>query len=561
MWIFRFRQNIRNIFRFITILFIIIGHYLRNWFTAGPLRGIFDPKGTRRMSRSERLRHLIEDLGPTFIKFGQIIADRPDLASENLRLELKKLQSSARPFDDDIARKIIEQELGDSIENVFDSFENKHIAAASIGQVYRAKLKTGERVVLKVQRPGIRPKIQLDLILIQFFAKKIQKSYPELQSFNLVTFIKDFGGIVLKELDFQNEVSNMKRFGHMFIDNETCAVPHVYSKYCTPRLLVMEYIEGISPDSVAELKANGFDPQIIAENGVNVILTMILKHGFFHADPHAGNIFIRGNNQIVLLDHGMCASLRPKQIIGLIDFLIAFSDKNPRKVAKALIEFTMSPNFNQMEDLEFEVNELIEKYAYVEYKELDISGVFNDTFKLLMKYEISIPSNLYMLLKALVTIQKVAENLEADISIVEMIKPFATQKIMEKFSWKNIKDTIVESAEDYLYFFQKMPKDIKEIITKFKTKGLQHEINFGNQGISNKQIRGHIYRLGIVLMLGFLLICVTLLKVYNVQPKTSSKGHTYFTEIFGNYPDILFILLFIISILLILRYMFYSNNK
>lgn len=553
MWIFKFRQNIRNVFRFASILFIILGHYFRNWFTTGPLRAIFDPKGKRRMSRAERLRHIIEDLGPTFVKFGQIVADRPDLASENLRIELKKLQSSAKPFDDDQAKNLIEIELGDAIENVFEEFNEQHIASASIGQVYIAKLKTGEKVVLKIQRPRIRQKIKLDIILIQFFAQKIQKSYPELQSFNIVNFIKDFGEIILKELDFTNEVSNMLRFTNMFKDVEEVHVPKVYSKYCTPRLLIMEYIDGTKPDSVYDLKIQGYDPQIIAENGMNAILTMILKHGFFHADPHPGNIFIRGNNQLVLIDFGMCSSLKPKQIHGLIHFLMGFADKNPHKIANALLELTEAGYFTDIEQLEFEINELIEKYAYLDYTSVDVSGLFTDTFKLLMKYEIQIPSNLYMLLKTLITIQNLAESLQAELSMVDMIRPYAREKIFEKFSWQAIKQKITSSAEDYLYLLESFPKDLRQIMSNFKNHGLQHEINFGKDGISNRQIRSHIYRIGSILMVGFLLICVTLLKVYNVQTATNSSGKTYLKTIYGNYPDILFITTFVIAVFVVLR--------
>jgi len=513
------------------------------------------------MSRSERLRHIIEDLGPTFVKFGQIVADRPDLASENMRIELKKLQSSAKPFDDDQAKKLIEEELGQSVDAIFDEFNEKHIASASIGQVYYAKLKTGEKVVLKIQRPQIRSKIKLDIILLQFFAQKIQKSYPELQSFNIVNFVKDFGVIILKELDFSNEVSNMLRFTNMFKDVESVHVPKVYTKYCTPRLLIMEYVDGTKPDSIDDIISKGFDPQKIAENGMNAILTMILKHELCHADPHAGNIFIRGDNQLVLLDFGMCASLKPKQIYGLINFLMGFADKNQKKIAKSLLAMTEAGHFSQIEELEFEINEIIEKYSYLEYHNIDVSGLFTDTFKLLMKHEIKIPSNLYMLLKTLITIQNLADSLKADLSMVDMIRPFAKEKIMEKFSWSAIKQNVLSSAEDYLYLVETFPKDLRQIMTNFKNHGLQHEINFGKDGFSNRQIRSHIYRIGSVLMIGFLLICVTLLKVYNVQPATNSSGNTYFKEIYGNYPDILFIITFIIAVFVILRLIIRTTNN
>lgn len=559
MWIFRLNSNLKNFFRLLTIIRIVLHHYLANWFSTGPLRAIFDPRGKNRKSRSERLRMIIEDLGPTFIKFGQILADRPDLASENLRVELKKLQSSARPLDDVLAIEIIERELGNSITKLFSEFDTRHIASASIGQIYKAKLLSGEEVVLKVQRPNIREKIKLDIILLKIFARKITKSYPELSTFNIVSFVEDFGQIVLKELDFTNEQSNMLRFSNMFKDDERVYIPKVFTKYCTPRVLTMEFIAGDLPDKPELLKSKGYDLHQIAENGVNVILTMILKHGFFHADPHAGNIFIRGNNQLVLIDHGMCASLKPKQIDGLISFLIGFADKNPHKIAKALLKLTEVDHLSEMENLEFEINELIEKYAYLSYENVDISGLFTDTFKLLMKYGINVPSSLYMLLKTLITIQKLAESLHVQMDLISMIKPYAKEKIKERFSWSNIKSRLVNVAEDYLYLVETLPKDIRSIVTGFKEDGLRHHVKFGEDGLSSKQIKGLVYKVGSYIMLGVLLICATLLKIYNVQPITT-KGGTVMHELFGNFPDIFFVTTVIISIFVVLRLMFRSQN-
>lgn len=534
MWIFRFNRNIKNFFRLLTILNIIISHTLRNWFYSGPFRKIFDPKGKKRVSRAERFRLIVEDLGPTFIKFGQILADRPDLVSENLRIELKKLQSSARPFDDEEAISIIETELGNDVDNVFSYIDRKHIASASIAQVFRATLVNGEKVILKVQRPGIKRKIELDLKLMQIFAKRIHKAYPELSSFNLVSFIDTFGDILLKELDFTHEMSNMLRFTHIFKEDERCHIPRVYSRYCTPRLLVMEYIEGYNPSNIELLREKGFSTQTIAENGVNIVLTMILRHGFFHADPHPGNIFIRGNNQVVLIDHGMCGTLKPKQINGLVNFLPGFSDQNSIKITKALLQLTETKSFQNYEDMEFEIDELIKTYSYLDYNQIDISSLFSDTFKVLMKYGIVIPANLYMLLKTLVTIQNLAEELEAKISLPEMIRPFAKEKIMERFSWESIKGKVVNSVEDYLYLVEHLPRDIGEIVTNFKNDGLKHTIKLGEDSISNRQIRAHINRLGVILLIGFMLVCSTLLMIYS-KPTDFSRDFFYFSVIIAGF--------------------------
>ena len=541
MWIFRFSTNIKNAFRLIDILFIVMLHGIKNWYNGSIFRKILDPKGKKRISKAARFRMLIEDLGPTFIKFGQILADRPDLLNEHLRAELKKLQTSARPFDDDQAIAIIEEELNDEVENLFSYIDRKHIASASIAQVFRGKLINGDRVILKVQRPGIDRIIKLDLTLMKIFAKRLHRLYPQMNTFNLVSFVDTFGDILLKELDFTHEMANMLRFTKIFQDDERCYIPRVYTRYCTAKLLVMEYIDGYNPNDVVTLRENGFSTQQIAENGVNIVLTMILRHGFFHADPHPGNIFIRGNNQFVLIDHGMCGTLKPKQISGLLNFLMGFADQNPRKISKALLNLTETKDFLDTEDMEYEIHELINTYGFMSYSQIDISKLFSDTYKILSKYQIVIPANLYMLLKTIATIQNFAENLDANVSMPEMIRPYAKEKIMEKFSFDHIKSKIMNTVDDYLYFVEQMPRDVKEIVTNFKKEGIKHTIKIGDQSFSNKQVRGHINRLGVILLMGFMLICSTLIMIY--------KEHSPMAEFFFGFSVVLTSLVLIRSML------------
>ena len=235
MWIFQIARFFRNFFRLIAIFFIILKHVAKNWMYNTWLRRIFDPKGKRLTSRAEQLRQTIEELGPTFVKFGQIVADRPDLASDHLREELKKLQSNARPMDDGEAISLIETELGAPIEEVFFTLEKKHIASASIAQVYSGVLRTSERVAIKIQRPNIKNKIEIDLILMKILAKQVVKTYPGLTSFNLIGFVEDFGENLMKELDFNNEASNMLRFADMFKDDPRCYIPKVFIHHCRQR--------------------------------------------------------------------------------------------------------------------------------------------------------------------------------------------------------------------------------------------------------------------------------------------------------------------------------------
>ncbi len=514
MWIFQIARFFRNVFRLIAIFFIILKHVVKNWMYNTWLRRIFDPKGKRLTTRAEQLRQTIEELGPTFVKFGQIVADRPDLASDHLREELKKLQSNARPMDDGEAISLIEMELGDPLEEVFLTLEKKHLASASIAQVYSAVLRTGERVAIKIQRPNIKHKIQIDLILMKVLAKQVVKTYPGLASFNLIGFVEDFGENLMKELDFNNEASNMLRFTDMFKDDPTCYIPKVFIQHCRQRLLVMEYIEGLRPDDIDGLRAAGFDPQVIAVNGTHIILKMILRHGFFHADPHPGNIFIRGDNQIVLLDHGMAASLKPKQIQALINFMLGFSKNDPHRIAKSLLSLSEITYFKEMEDLEFRLGEIIKKYSYMSYEQVDISAIMTEAFKVIGRYGLNVPSNLFTLIKSLATIQKFAEHLEANVSIAGMIRPYATEKIKEQFSWDAVVKLVTDSAEDYLYLVSKLPKDIREVVGKMKDGVMRHEINFSEDSFTNKAFRMNINRLAFVFILGLMMICSTMLMIY-----------------------------------------------
>lgn len=528
MWIFQIARFFRNLMRLIVIFFIIFKHILKNWMYNTWVRRIFDAKGKKLTSTAEQIRLTIEELGPTFIKFGQILADRPDLASDHLREELKKLQANARPMDDDLAISLIETELGDTIEQVFLHLDRKHLASASIAQVYKGTLKTGERVAIKVQRPNIKHKIEIDLVLMKILARQVVRSYPGLASFNIIGFVEDFGENLMKELDFTNEASNMLRFTDMFKDDPRCYIPHVFTKYSRQRLLIMEFVEGFRPDDIEGLRAAGFNTQVIAENGTHIVLKMILQHGFFHADPHPGNIFIRGDNQIVLLDHGMAASLKPRQIQALIDFMLGFSKNDPHRIAKSLLSLSEIAYFKDLEDLEFRLDELIKKYSYMSYEQVDISAIMTEAFKIIARYGLKVPSNLFTLIKSLGTIQKFAEHLEADVSIANMIRPYATEKIKERFGWNAIVKTVMDSAEDYLYIVSKLPKDIREVVTKMKNGVMKHEINFSEDSFTNKAFRMNINRLAFVFIIGLMMICSTMLMIY-MKDKEIIRIFFYFT--------------------------------
>lgn len=496
------KLTIQKFKRLIEIIWLISIGLLVDWFTRTRLYKLFYRAKTHEEAQTKatqwRIRSLIEDLGPTFIKFGQILADRPDLVSEKLRRELKKLQASARPFDDEEAVTLIEEELGAPIHVYFSKFDRKCIASASIGQVYTGILHNGEKVVVKIQRPGIFSKIRIDLILMKILAGRLIKRYPELASMNLLGFVDEFSETLMKELNYQNEATNILRFTQLFRDDLTFYAPKVYSDFSTKRLLIMERIEGISPDEIEKLRAEGYDLNLIAQNGCKIMLAMILRHGVFHADPHPGNIFILPDNRICFIDYGMVAVLRPAHIQFIADFTLGFAMKNPNKIADALLTLSDKKFFEFEEDLRFEVREVINRYSYVPLKQADISAVMMDCVSLIVKHQLHIPSSIYMLLKAIATIQKFAMRLEPDFSMAETLVPYAKDVVRMKFSPKRFLGALVDTVSDYATLIQEFPRDVSEIMFKLKQGKLIHEVSLRE----DKQLRKTLRVIGISVGLG-----------------------------------------------------------
>ena len=459
----------------------------------------------------ERLRLTIEDLGPTYIKFGQILADRPDVVSERFRNELKKLQSRALPFDDQLARNLIEDELSAPIEKVFATFDETCMASASIGQVYGATLPDGSPVVVKIRRPKIEQKIKLDLYLMRFLAAKLAKNYPEMAAINIVGVVDEFGESILRELDYNNEAANILRFQQMFENDPTVYIPKVYLEYTTRRLLVMERVTGITPDDPTVLKANGLDTQQIALNGANALLTMILRHGFFHADPHAGNIFIMPGNVIAFIDFGMVGVLTPRDMNVLANISLGFVRRDPTVIADSLITLCNVRFFKKRDELIFSLQQMTAQYSHVPIDKLDYAGMIQQCIDLITKYSLQIPNGIFMLVKSLATIQKVAEKLDPDIPFTPLITPYAKDVIMQRFSPRKLAGELYQTLKNYANLALNLPGDVSEILYKLKQGEIRHNIRFENSEMLQKAVRNVGFRMAYAIILVGLFIGSVLL--------------------------------------------------
>ena len=416
----------------------------------------------------ERIRMAVEELGPTFIKFGQILADRIDIIPDELREELSKLQDEADPMPDDIAIREIETELKRPFSEIFREFDRNHLASASVAQTYRAVLLNGEQVCVKIERPGIDKKVNLDLHLMNYFASRIQKNNPEMEAINIVGVVKEFGRIIKSELDFRHEAGNIVRFKHNFEGNPDIYVPKVYSEYTTRNILVEEFITGTKVSELEKLLASGCDTVSLAKKSIKLIFEQLFIHGFFHADPHPGNIFIKEGDIIVFIDYGMMGTLRPEHLNFLGKYVLGYLQRDPHAITEALLLLSGKRTFSRFKDLEFQVSDMLAHYKYLSIKEMDFGKVMNESVEIIVKFGLSIPPSIYLLIKALITIERVAVTLNPSIDFANEIRPYAVDLMKQQYDPKRIASEVFDALKDYYRLLREFPSEINEIIYKIK---------------------------------------------------------------------------------------------
>jgi ubiquinone biosynthesis protein len=507
--IFRITTFYPRLVRGMDIFFIIVRFGFINWLSSNSFLLRFVPNRYRRngvvQTLPERLRIVIEDLGPTFIKFGQILADRPDIVSDRLRMELKKLQSKAEGYDDNRAIELIEEELGGPIDHFFSEFDRRNIAAASIGQVYKGVLKSGEKVIIKIQRPNIEGKIKLDLHILKYFAGQLVEEFPGFQAVDIVGVVEEFGNTLMQELNYLNEASNAMRFASMLKHLPYCKVPKVYIPLCTPTLLILEDVTGLPPDDRSRLIAEGFDPKLIAEEGTVILLEMIFRHGFFHADPHPGNLFILSGNRIALIDFGMAGTLKPMHLEFLAGFTLGLSTNNAEMITDALLTLCGKKYFSDKESLQFSIHDMLLRFNPFNYEKINFSQLLNECVKIILQYELKLPGSIYILLKSLATIEKFGYNLDPDISLVEIVKPYAEKLIREKYSPKGVANSLFDLIRDYGALFRDFPSEINEILYRFKNGKLVHEIQITDKARMTRSIKNFGNIIAMTVIIGFMM--------------------------------------------------------
>lgn len=384
-------------------------------------------------SRETRIRLAIEELGPTFIKLGQIMSTRPDIVGRELADELQNLQGRVQADAPDLVAATLEAELGRPIDEVFAEFSDVPVASASIGQVHRARLHSGEEVAVKVQHHGIQQVVHVDLDILTGLAQLAAK-LPELRPYRPQATVAEFQRALRRELDFQRERRHLDQFVAAFQDNERVKIPKAFAPLCTEHVLVMEWLDGTPLTEAETIRATTPNLAEITRTGAEMYLEMIFKLGLYHADPHPGNLLVTPGGAIGLLDFGMVARIEESLREDFEDMLVAIVEQDAQRLTSIVMRVGAVPTGLDETSLQLDLADYVAHYAYQSVDQFELAEALTEMFDLMRRYEIVLPSAMALLLKVLVMLEGTAQSLQPDFSLMEVLEPFRKQIVALRLS-------------------------------------------------------------------------------------------------------------------------------
>lgn len=487
----------------------------RKWWQLGKMQGRTNESVPPPLiSVPERLRLAFEELGPTFIKLGQVLSTRVDILAEIVGqeealewiTEFQKLQRHAQPFDFAEVRATIEQEFKRPLEEVFPTFAAQPLAAASIAQVHAATLADNEPVVVKVQRPRVAAIVQTDLNLLMELAERLENHSPESHLFKPTELVREFSRSIQKEIDFTLEAANTDAFYHRFANSAQVKIPKVHWEFTNRRVLTVERIDGMPIDAVAQLDEKGFDRGKLAKTLVELFYAQVLGDGSFHADPHPGNVFVLTDGRIGLVDFGMVGRISDDMLLHICTWLAAVLARDVDTVVRCYIRMGILGEETDIAALKLEMHDFLERYFTMPPDRHRIGEVIHEVFNASLRHQIHVPPAFLMLSKTVATVESAVMKLDPGFNILEFSQPFVAQFLTENLRADRWTRQFADSAEDFTELARDMPLQLRRILQKLQRGSLRFELEHLSLETALKAFDRGINRVAFSLIIASLII-------------------------------------------------------
>lgn len=482
----RIRRATRYIARYREIIGVLVRYGLADWakrididFAAEILASQADP-ALLALSHEERVRQALLELGPTFIKLGQILSVRPDLVGVGLAKELSKLQTEVTPDPPEVVERTVREELGAGVESIFDRFETTPVASASIGQVHRAWLKSGEKVAVKVRRHGIERLIAVDLEIVKDLARLMEEYVDDARYFRPVESTDRFGRMLQREIDFLREARNILTLGEDLAGDGRIKIPAVYEDLTTSRVLTLEWIDGITIDEAK--KRGDIDLAALSKDGVEAFLKMILIDGFYHADPHPGNLLVvEEGRRLALLDFGMVGRLSERMRDHMEDIVVSIASQDSERLTRAITKAgTLPPDFDRT-GLGHDLTDLVGYYGAMPVGKIDLAKAIGELMDIIHRHHIVLESEVVALMRTVMTLDGTGRKLSADFNLYSLIAPYRRELAAARFSPRRRLAKARRIYFDIADFFETVPSAVADIIGRFKDGTM--EIHMEHRGL------------------------------------------------------------------------------
>ncbi|MBB5032465.1 ABC1 kinase family protein [Prosthecobacter vanneervenii] len=423
---------------------------------------------TEGVTQAARVRMALTELGTTFIKLGQMLSTRADLLGPELTGELSQLQSSVPPDPSSVARATIESELGQPVDQLFASFDDTPLAAASVAQVHAARLHTGQSVVVKVRRCGVVDQAATDVEILQALAELLEKNSPALRSYQPLALVRQFRRSLLRELDLTYERQNQEEFARNFATDPTVCIPELYGELCSHQVITMERLDGISGTDIEALKQSGEDLGEFAHRGANMYLEMIFRDGFYHADPHPGNLMLLPGNIVGVIDCGMVGRIDEDLRDEVEALLLGIVENDSELVSEQVLRLGAVPHDCAREKLRTDLQEFMADYTGHPLNDIHVGAALTSLVEIIRSHQIMLPPALAGLLKTLIVLEGTSRRFSPDVSLAGLMQPYCTRLMLRRFSPGRVARRARRTFRGWDRLFNSLPRDITDLLARFR---------------------------------------------------------------------------------------------